>query len=1084
MGVKASLPESPDSVNDYDRRRARGDRPVLRDPSGNYIHRVGATVPSTAHMTAEEKARYRAFPGSAILEKTFCGSIDTTDPAEYQDLNMASRLMKRADLMCVSSPIHTDDDGISTLLDYSQHKRRNSAGHATSAMLARALVSEVTDNPNTMTPAEMTAREKYLLKAQMSASRAISSSPNSDSGTPDRDYMGAAATRKPVGSAGVGVGPPNVLNSIAYACTGDESVAMLGHGNSDDGSESRMVNFCTHPLEAAGIHTGNTSPANEAALLAAAADDLLLVHSPATAAALAQRSRNMVAVPGSGNAATTTSANGHIPARHNPHRVTLALCLSRASLENHGHPDTVTRQTAFDFNLLQDRAYKYVSATDANGWLSGGGEDGSPHPLTGERKKPSPDHSHVPIITIDCPNEAAVDSVIHALASGEIFIPHMEIVPEAVTVNQATPPDLLVKFGCERLQSSTHNQHHDLYDDDTVPPDEWSNWCLEFMHNQLYEYFYSAGAIWSPRPFCLTLAKNVRWKTVKHMNHYFANADSVVTKWRNDHGSQYLNPMLGTCDGVGASPDEVAHPHGIYLLRHDGVPTNYFAPNFDPPYTTKMTRSLLSNVLNKSWDTRRREWTSQPIPRLLTPGMLVAVACGCTTADANESGFVAQEVTRHHASRRLQQQESAPPQQRSSNSTRRSRQSPEVQSKHEKQTVSPPRAPFEEKKLEDPEEYTRMSPASHGQSPGRAFSPTKEASIDRFSPLDSYSGYGGGIAFERNASETMSKTTVVHQNTSKDKILLNAANRLYSDEDWHPTEVVSPIRVNHVVSSPVSQPTHQSREETSADPPAASLNVGTADPPGNKVTSPNWIKRRQKRLEHRKEEKILSPTSTASTSTTTDGGDDEYHEQPHRNPGKSAGPLVVEVTKAQIDNTVKPAQSPMDQSKPNFTNMGNRGLSNYAMIPLCPSPRKSVRPSVESSGSLDYSTDGSSLFFTQNGASTPVSGSKTTNLHFSSKRSPTAAAVARVDEDEERSALSIQESTSTSMSVVPTDEELFAVGWAKALDARSGNFYYFTLDRSQTVWENPLSAARSTMGDTVSTALSPRSEPRRIIPVD
>jgi hypothetical protein len=50
---------------------------------------------------------------------------------------------------------------------------------------------------------------------------------------------------------------------------------------------------------------------------------------------------------------------------------------------------------------------------------------------------------------------------------------------------------------------------------------------------------------------------------------------------------------------------------------------------------------------------------------------------------------------------------------------------------------------------------------------------------------------------------------------------------------------------------------------------------------------------------------------------------------------------------------------------------------------------------------------------------------------------------------------SIQESSS-SLSVVPTDEELYAIGWAKALDPKSGNFYYFTLDRKKIMWDNPL----------------------------
>ncbi len=38
----------------------------------------------------------------------------------------------------------------------------------------------------------------------------------------------------------------------------------------------------------------------------------------------------------------------------------------------------------------------------------------------------------------------------------------------------------------------------------------------------------------------------------------------------------------------------------------------------------------------------------------------------------------------------------------------------------------------------------------------------------------------------------------------------------------------------------------------------------------------------------------------------------------------------------------------------------------------------------------------------------------------------------------------------------PSDQELFALGWAKALDPKSGAYYYFTLDRSKIVWDNPL----------------------------
>jgi hypothetical protein len=50
-----------------------------------------------------------------------------------------------------------------------------------------------------------------------------------------------------------------------------------------------------------------------------------------------------------------------------------------------------------------------------------------------------------------------------------------------------------------------------------------------------------------------------------------------------------------------------------------------------------------------------------------------------------------------------------------------------------------------------------------------------------------------------------------------------------------------------------------------------------------------------------------------------------------------------------------------------------------------------------------------------------------------------------------------EESQDSEEEIVPSDEALFAVGWAKALDQNSGSYYYFTLDRSKIVWDNPLS---------------------------
>jgi hypothetical protein len=504
----------------------------------------------------QNKERFKAFPGSSFLEKTFCGSIDTTDPIEYEGINFASRLYKKAEIMCVSSPTGSDLGDDADWVDDTVN------AHPSSALLARALVSEVTNNPKTMKPKQMADREYKLLKAQQQAAL-------------HRNSQGI------IGAPG-GIGPPAMLQSIAYACTGDE--------HSFHQQQQRYNN-----------NASNTKPQSQ---------------------------------PFPGRSVSTTHNETAQSYTGGAHSITIGLCMSRQS--SHGHPHTVTRQTAYDFNDLQDRGYKYVSSTDAMGWRAGGGEPGGPVILPEDVsvfsnadtpvKEATVDTVHIPIIHINCSSEEAVNKVIHALASGDIFIPHMSVQPEALSVQGISPPDLVVRFGCER--------------NDDLPPDEWPNWSLEFMHNQLYEYFMNVGAQWTMRPFSITLARKVRWKTVKHMNRYFAHSERVIDGWKG-RGPQYLDPQLAFLEG-GATTDEVAQPHGIYLLR-DGIPTNYFCPNFEPPYTTKMTRSLLLNVLDKSWDKKRREWSSESIPKLVTPTMLMAAAFGCT--DPAAGGFVASQVT-------------------------------------------------------------------------------------------------------------------------------------------------------------------------------------------------------------------------------------------------------------------------------------------------------------------------------------------------------------------------------------------------------------------------------------------------------
>lgn len=64
-----------------------------------------------------------------------------------------------------------------------------------------------------------------------------------------------------------------------------------------------------------------------------------------------------------------------------------------------------------------------------------------------------------------------------------------------------------------------------------------------------------------------------------------------------------------------------------------------------------------------------------------------------------------------------------------------------------------------------------------------------------------------------------------------------------------------------------------------------------------------------------------------------------------------------------------------------------------------------------------------------------------------------------------RSAETEEDATVYEDEPAPSDEVLFAAGWAKTLDPNSGSYYYFTLDRTQTVWDNPLAPPTQSYDD-------------------
>mmetsp|Transcript_15748 Transcript_15748/g.32265 ORF Transcript_15748/g.32265 Transcript_15748/m.32265 type:complete len:111 (+) Transcript_15748:231-563(+) len=93
--------------------------------------------------------------------------------------------------------------------------------------------------------------------------------------------------------------------------------------------------------------------------------------------------------------------------------------------------------------------------------------------------------------------------VVLLLAAGAICIPLISLLPDSVSLKDG---DFLLNFRCHQ--------------NGLLRPEEWSNWCLEFVHNQLYENFCQMGAIWSNRPFD-SLAQGVKFHSKEHTDRNF-----------------------------------------------------------------------------------------------------------------------------------------------------------------------------------------------------------------------------------------------------------------------------------------------------------------------------------------------------------------------------------------------------------------------------------------------------------------------------------------------------------------------------------------------------------------------------------
>lgn len=272
----------------------------------------------------------------------------------------------------------------------------------------------------------------------------------------------------------------------------------------------------------------------------------------------------------------------------------LGLSLSRNS--RHGNPKSVTHQTSFDLNEVQDRDYQFIFSTNDDGWLAGGGEPGPPKSY----KLAAKDSSHVEIMRIGTYNPEwgglRQQDIVNAIESGKILIPQIEVVPTAVVANNDSPPELEIRFDMDPPVPD--------FEDETVPLPV--NWQLRFIHNQLFNYFKFPSRF-CPGAFHSTIVRKAEFRSNVHELNYFKHCEEVISKWRAD-GPKPLNNGGWDINGRPLeNKNEKGYNSGIYLFTDRENITHYFRPNFLPPYTGEK-RKVILNFLKNRWDEDSLLW--------------------------------------------------------------------------------------------------------------------------------------------------------------------------------------------------------------------------------------------------------------------------------------------------------------------------------------------------------------------------------------------------------------------------------------------------------------------------------------------
>jgi len=210
-------------------------------------------------------------------------------------------------------------------------------------------------------------------------------------------------------------------------------------------------------------------------------------------------------------------------------------------------PTSITRQTQFDFNRIQDRDYTHVRDTNDDGWLTGGGEGGA------SNKLPNADSAHIELLHIgtqDKERGGMTLSEVDELLSSMKFDP-IRLKPSYATLNTDSPPEFELRFARDENPTMVAVQ---------------SSLTSRF-HNRLREL---------PDHFHMSIARKVRFRSSSNKKAFLDKGHGEVVRWRKQYPQgTVLIPEAHTEE---VKQQEIDQPGGIYLFGNRNEILKYYPP--------------------------------------------------------------------------------------------------------------------------------------------------------------------------------------------------------------------------------------------------------------------------------------------------------------------------------------------------------------------------------------------------------------------------------------------------------------------------------------------------------------------------